>query len=393
MREKFDRWMLALTFLLSGAGCAVCAWLYGRMAQDAWGKILWTGLFFCVPFVGSLLGSFLAEGIHRRRFVVFRRGSRAVTLAAAALLSFLVGAGGQYLYMLSPVESHSAVDMVLLLDGSGSMEGKKEPCAQAAEALLGQMDEQSRAQVVAFAACVLGNTELLPLDEEGRKTMTEFIEKIDIIGGTEFGQPLTFALDSLEKNKEKGRMQAVLLLSDGEGPVPDTLEEKYKKKNVVLYTIRMDAGNQETETARRMAQFAQNTGGFDTKIQVDEKGQVDTKELTEAFLKAFSATKELGLGEGMLVFGKVKGNFLLCLLVRVLTFVICGILVGAVYYRRLSKEQALGNAAAGLVLSALVMVLGQIGIGSLAVSCVLFCILIFSAYTTYDSDEEVDGHV
>lgn len=393
MKGKFDRWMLALTFLLSGAGCAACAWLYGRMAQDDWGKILWTGLFFCIPFVVSLLGSFLAEGIHRRNFVIFRRGNRAITLIAAALTGFAVGAGGQFLYMLPPMENHSAVDMVLLLDGSGSMQGKKEPCVQATEALLEQMDEQSRAQAVAFASCVLGNTELLPLDEEGRETLIKFVEGTDIIGGTEFGQPLTFALNSLEEKKETGRIQAVILLSDGEGPFQETLEEEYKEKDVVLYTIRMDAGEQETETARQLVQFAQKTGGFDTKIPVDEKGQISTDELTKAFRQAFSAAKEFGMGEGMLVFGKIKGSFLLRFLIRALIFSVCGILVGAVYYRRLNKEQAIGNAAAGLVLCVLVTVLGQIGVGSLSASCVLFCVFIFSAYTTYDLDEEVDGHV
>ena len=80
-------------------------------------------------------------------------------------------------------------------------------------------------------------------------------------------------------------------------------------------------------------------------------------------------------------------------LIRALIFSVCGILVGAVYYRRLNKEQAIGNAAAGLVLCVLVTVLGQIGVGSLSASCVLFCVFIFSAYTTYDLDEEVDGHV
>ena len=295
--------------------------------------------------------------------------------------------------MLPPMENHSAVDMVLLLDGSGSMQGKKEPCVQATEALLEQMDEQSRAQAVAFASCVLGNTELLPLDEEGRETLIKFVEGTDIIGGTEFGQPLTFALNSLEEKKETGRIQAVILLSDGEGPFPETLEEEYKEKDVVLYTIRMDAGEQETETARQLVQFAQKTGGFDTKIPVDEKGQISTDELTKAFRQAFSAAKEFGMGEGMLVFGKIKGSFLLRFLIRALIFSVCGILVGAVYYRRLNKEQAIGNAAAGLVLCVLVTVLGQIGVGSLSASCVLFCVFIFSAYTTYDLDEEVDGHV
>ena len=127
--------------------------------------------------------------------------------------------------------------MVLLLDGSGSMEDEKEGCDKAARALLDQMDENSRAQVVSFAATVLGNTDLLPMDETERKdTVTDFIRSIDVIGGTEFGQPLTFALNSLRENKEEQRAQAVILLSDGEGPLPDSLKEEYiKEGSAALY--------------------------------------------------------------------------------------------------------------------------------------------------------------
>ena len=156
-------------------------------------------------------------------------------LAAAA--GFLAGAGGQALYMISAFEKNPAMDMVLLLDGSGSMEDEKEGCDKAARALLDQMDENSRAQVVSFAATVLGNTDLLPMDETERKdTVTDFIRSIDVIGGTEFGQPLTFALNSLRENKEEQRAQAVILLSDGEGPLPDSLKEEYiKEGSAALY--------------------------------------------------------------------------------------------------------------------------------------------------------------
>ena len=155
-------------------------------------------------------------------------------LAAAA--GFLAGAGGQALYMISAFEKNPAMDMVLLLDGSGSMEDEKEGCDKAARALLDQMDENSRAQVVSFAATVLGNTDLLPMDETGKDTVTDFIRSIDVIGGTEFGQPLTFALNSLRENKEEQRAQAVILLSDGEGSASGFSEGRiHKRRSAALY--------------------------------------------------------------------------------------------------------------------------------------------------------------
>lgn len=386
MKKNFDRIVLVLTLLLGGAGCAFCLMIYGRTAQDTWGRIIWSGLFFSLPFVTSLLGSYLAEALQSRRFTVLRKRGRIFTMILAAASGFLVGAGGQALYMISAFEKNPAMDIVLLLDGSGSMEDEKEGCDKAARALLDQMDENSRAQVVSFAAAVLGNTDLLPMDEAGKDTVTDFIRSIDVIGGTEFGQPLTFALNSLRENKEEQRAQAVILLSDGEGPLPDSLKEEYIKEGLLLYTIRIDTGTKPTADTEKLIDMAKSTGGFDTLIPVDKSGQANTQELISAFGEAFTATREIGMGEQMIVFGNMNGSVIFRFLIRTLVFALYAVLVGAIYYRSLQPEQILGNLTAGLLLSVLVTLFGQIGLETPVLSAVLFCVLIFCAYTTYDEE-------
>ena len=386
MKKNFDRIVLVLTLLLGGVGCAFCLMIYGRTAQDTWGRIIWSGLFFSLPFVTSLLGSYLAEALQSRRFTVLRKRGRIFTMILAAASGFLVGAGGQALYMISAFEKNPAMDIVLLLDGSGSMEDEKEGCDKAARALLDQMDENSRAQVVSFAAAVLGNTDLLPMDEAGKDTVTDFIRSIDVIGGTEFGQPLTFALNSLRENKEEQRAQAVILLSDGEGPLPDSLKEEYIKEGLLLYTIRIDTGTKPTADTEKLIDMAKSTGGFDTLIPVDKSGQADTQELISAFGEAFTATREIGMGEQMIVFGNMNGSVIFRFLIRTLVFALYAVLVGAIYYRSLQPEQILGNLTAGLLLSVLVTLFGQIGLETPVLSAVLFCVLIFCAYTTYDEE-------
>lgn len=393
MKKGIDRLVLALTVLFSAAGCIFCFLILPRLDADAWGRILWSGLFFSVPFAGSLLGSFLAETIQSHRFTVLRRRGRIMTLLIAAAAGFATGAAGQALYMISPSEKQADVDMVLLLDGSGSMEEKKEGCVTAAEALIGQMDENSRVQVASFAAAVLGNTDLLPMDEAGKQEVSEFIAGIDVIGGTEFGQPLSFALESLTSQQGEERKQAVILLSDGEGPLPDSLEKDYIDQGLVLYTIRIDSGSEETEDTKKLIRMAEATGGFDTLIAADENGAVDTEELTEAFASAFAATKELSAGDQMIVYGKPGDLPLIRFLIRTLVFAVYAVLAGAIYYRRLSAGQSIGNLAAGILLSVGVTVSGIVAEENPVPSCVLFCLLIFSAYTTYDHDEEADGYV
>ena len=92
MKKNFDRIVLVLTLLLGGAGCAFCLMIYGRTAQDTWGRIIWSGLFFSLPFVTSLLGSYLAESLQSRRFTVLRKRGRIFTVILAAAARFLAGA-------------------------------------------------------------------------------------------------------------------------------------------------------------------------------------------------------------------------------------------------------------------------------------------------------------
>ena len=115
-----------------------------------------------------------------------RTGRRLVSVALAAVLGFGIGAGGQALYMLSITESEErqAVDLVLLLDGSGSMQDKKRT-AFSGRRLIRGMEEENRMAAAAFAAVVLGNTDLTDMDETGKDELTEFIRGIDIVGGTD----------------------------------------------------------------------------------------------------------------------------------------------------------------------------------------------------------------
>lgn len=395
MKTIFDRWMLFLTVFLSACGCAVCLFMLETTADNPFGRILWSGLFFSVPLLCGVAGSYLSELIHRRKFSVKRTGRRLVSVALAAVLGFGIGAGGQALYMLSITESEErqAVDLVLLLDGSGSMQDKKEDCFQAAEDLIRGMEEENRAAAAAFAAVVLGNTDLTDMDETGKDELTEFIRGIDIVGGTDFEAPLNLAADLLLDQKAEGRRQAVILLSDGEGPVSEETEKRYISENIALYTVRIVSDDEIRPDEQRVIDLAQNTGGSDTEIRAGEDGSVRVEELLEAFRGAVSRTGGAEMSDRMLVYGETGKGFLWCAFIRILVCLLYAVLAGYVYYRKMNRTQLVGNLISGMILAVLIIVSGQLGLGSPLLSAVFFCVLIFAAYTTYDTEEGESGNV
>ena len=395
MKTIFDRWMLFLTVFLSACGCAVCLFMLETTADNPFGRILWSGLFFSVPLLCGVAGSYLSELIHRRKFSVKRTGRRLVSVALAAVLGFGIGAGGQALYMLSITESEErqAVDLVLLLDGSGSMQDKKEDCFQAAEDLIRGMEEENRAAAAAFAAVVLGNTVLTDMDETGKDELTEFIRGIDIVGGTDFEAPLNLAADLLLDQKAEGRRQAVILLSDGEGPVSEETEKRYISEDIALYTVRIVSDDEIRPDEQRVIDLAQNTGGSDTEIRAGEDGSVRVEELLEAFRGAVSRTGGAEMSDRMLVYGETGKGFLWCAFIRILVCLLYAVLAGYVYYRKMNRTQLAGNLISGMILAVLIIVSGQLGLGSPLLSAVFFCVLIFAAYTTYDTEEGESGNV
>lgn len=387
--------MLFLTVFLSACGCAVCLFMLETTADNPFGRILWSGLFFSVPLLCGVAGSYLSELIHRRKFSVKRTGRRLVSVALAAVLGFGIGAGGQALYMLSITESEErqAVDLVLLLDGSGSMQDKKEDCFQAAEDLIRGMEEENRMAAAAFAAVVLGNTDLTDMDETGKDELTEFIRGIDIVGGTDFEAPLNLAADLLLDQKAEGRRQAVILLSDGEGPVSEETEKRYISEDIALYTVRIVSDDEIRPDEQRVIDLAQNTGGSDTEIRAGEDGSVRVEELLEAFRGAVNRTGGAEMSDRMLVYGETGKGFLWCAFIRILVCLLYAVLAGYVYYRKMNRTQLAGNLISGMILAVLIIVSGQLGLGSPLLSAVFFCVLIFAAYATYDPEEGENGNV
>lgn len=392
MKGKFDFGLCIVSLLCAGAGCALCFHALGQMETSAMGRILWSGLFFSVPLLFVLLGCFLLETIRKKKMRFLRAWNRMVSVGLAVLFGFLCGAGGQAVYMLSHKSVSGDVDLVLMLDGSNSMEGYQETCVTAAGQLIEQMDERCRIQAISFSALVLGSTPLLSMDQEGKEYIKTFLDEADVMGGTNFNEPLRMAESVLEENQEEGRIQAAVMLTDGEGELDEAVKESFLNQGIRLSVIRIVTGEAAGEATDALLQFAEDTGGFHTEVESVD-GTIDGEKMIQAFRETFQATSGLYMGEGFLAIGEAEKPVLWHLAVRAVFLALYGVLVGIVYYQRQNVGQILSNAAVGLLTAVLISVLGMTGTDDGFVSAAVFCLLLFGMYTTQYPAKEGEGHV
>ena len=99
------------------------------------------------------------------------------------------------------------------------------------------------------------------------------------------------------------------------------------------------------------------------------------------------------MSDRMLVYGETGKGFLWCTFIRILVCLLYAVLAGYVYYRKMNRTQLADNLISGMILAVLIIVSGQLGLGSPLLSAVFFCVLIFAAYTTYDPEEGESANV
>lgn len=119
---------------------------------------------------------------------------------------------------LDPVSEAAGgnVDMVIVLDRSGSMQGRKINDARRAMAeLIGQMSPGDRLGIVTYANAALINYPLQSLTKANRARMQTGVWSINAGGGTNLGGGLQLGLDVLRRAKPVGNQSRLILISDG----------------------------------------------------------------------------------------------------------------------------------------------------------------------------------
>lgn len=108
------------------------------------------------------------------------------------------------------------VDMVIVLDRSGSMRGKKITDArQAALNLLSRLGKQDRFALITYADNVYQSSALLNVSEANRNYLESIISGVRAGGGTNLGAGLKQGLNTLVTTPGVGNTGKLILISDG----------------------------------------------------------------------------------------------------------------------------------------------------------------------------------
>ncbi len=109
-----------------------------------------------------------------------------------------------------------AVDLVVVLDRSGSMQGEKiEAARKAVHQLIQRLTPNDRLALVAYSNDVQLVSPLTKMDEMGRQNLQVAVNRVYADGGTNLGGGLKQGIDLFVQSAEDGRQRKVILISDG----------------------------------------------------------------------------------------------------------------------------------------------------------------------------------
>ena len=358
-RFLFGAWLVSGLFSC-GAACAMDPYRW-IPAMLPWQRMIWSGLFLLTICCAGFMGMRISLLLSRQYRIRFPR-LWVATFLLSALLIFGTGVLGQFLFMRSvpePIVYEPLTEIVLLVDSSRSMgpeeHGYSTVCKDAACQFVDSLDENVNMQIIPFASLVDDVSQMTTLDAPGKTAVKDFINSIDMTGGTDFNNPLRDALQTISREGRPDSGKAVILLTDGESDFQEEFITQYQNAQIHLFVIRFcDDAAETNERVDKLITFANETDGAYVPLVPDQNNQVDAAAIFTAFRNAFSTVIEelISTPSGLLLDEREVSVYQQ--VIRYATLVICALLFETAYYGNLRVVQAAVNVLMAVLLGTLI---------------------------------------
>jgi len=113
-------------------------------------------------------------------------------------------------------EARAPVDMVAVIDRSGSMEGDLELVKDTLEFMISKLKPDDQFSIVSFGSDVTVELQLTGMDSKGRAYAKTVAQRISISGCTNLSGGLFTGIDQLLTSKKPKNLKSVLLFTDGD---------------------------------------------------------------------------------------------------------------------------------------------------------------------------------
>ena len=116
----------------------------------------------------------------------------------------------------NPMHTDRNVDMVIVLDRSGSMQGKKiNDARQSILNLVSKLSDQDRIALITYSEGVQSDSGLLQASRANQQYLKSFVSGIHAGGGTDLGSGLQQGIHTLIARQRNGNNGKLILISDG----------------------------------------------------------------------------------------------------------------------------------------------------------------------------------
>lgn len=291
-----------------------------------------------------------------------------IVLGAAG--GFVGGGVGQLIFGLVPLRyaGTSNADIAVSLDSSGSMSellffgndpwGRRK---KATKRLIDRLSPSDRVAIVDFDDEGRLLFPLAPLDSPAaHRTAKEAVDRIDARGGTNLDAGLLVAIEELERAAVGGRDQHVIFLTDGAGTYHPETAQRARRLGIRIHTVGLGDG----VDAALLSSIAEQTGGHYYSVG-------DASDLIAVFDAIFVENVDMAsTGSDASPQAELVSSPALLLLVRILSWAVMGLAIGAGQgVRENSREDlracSLGGLLGGAVGGALfIPVSGWVGLGA-----------------------------